>query len=90
MSASVLLSRPCYTKLVPTPFKFCLSIFECAETLPVMAQGLTEFNFNVEKTPPLPLYHKQATMGMSAPSSINSADVLNGRHGVMAKCKSSK
>jgi len=40
-----------------------------------------------DKVGDMPSYPKKALMRMSAPSSINSADVRNGRHGVMAKCK---
>lgn len=40
-----------------------------------------------EKTGEMPTFPKKAMLRMSAPSSINSADVRNGRHGVMAKCK---
>jgi hypothetical protein len=42
---------------------------------------------NNDKVGDMPSYPKKALMRMSAPSSINSADVRNGRHGVMAKCK---
>ena len=35
----------------------------------------------------MPTYPKKALLKMSAPSSINSADVRDGRHGVIAKCK---
>jgi hypothetical protein len=35
----------------------------------------------------MPSYPKKALLRMSAPSSINSADVRNGKHGVIAKCK---
>jgi hypothetical protein len=35
----------------------------------------------------MPSYPKKALVRMSAHSSINSADVRDGRHGVMAKCE---
>jgi hypothetical protein len=35
----------------------------------------------------MPSYPKKALVRMSAHSSINSADVRDGRHGVMAECE---
>ena len=46
-----------------------------------------DFEQGNDKVGDMPSYPKKALMRMSAPSSINSADVRNGRHGVMAKCK---
>ena len=46
-----------------------------------------DFELGDDKVGTMPTYPKKAMFRMSAPSSINSADVRNGRHGVMAKCE---
>jgi hypothetical protein len=46
-----------------------------------------EFEHGNDTVGNMPSYPKKAILRMSAPSSINSADVRDGKHGVMAKCE---
>lgn len=45
-----------------------------------------DFEFQAGKNSPSLSQMKKSNLRKSATSSINSADVRNGRHGVMAKC----
>lgn len=49
-------------------------------------QNFPEFEFQEDRQSQI-VYPKKAMMRRSAASSINSADVRNGRHGVMTKCE---
>lgn len=46
-----------------------------------------DFESSNDRVGDMPSYPKKAMMRLSAPSSINSSDVRNGRHGVIAKCE---